>query len=142
MSAENKALVRRFYEAFAAGDLESLKALLAPDLVAYTHGQPGPQSREEQLQTIAMWGACFATRFDVEEQIAEGDKVVTRVTMHAVHNGDPFMGVPPSGKEIIASGVSIERIRDGRIAHRRVASDWFGMMQQLGLVALPEQGKR
>jgi steroid delta-isomerase-like uncharacterized protein len=138
MSEEKKAVVRRFYEAFGARDVESLEAVLAPDLVAYTHGQPGGQNKEEQLQTIAMWNDSFETRFDVEEQIAEGDKVVTRVTMHAVHNGDPFMGVPPSGKEIVTGGVSIERIRDGRIAHRRVQSDWLGMMQQLGLVPPPQ----
>jgi steroid delta-isomerase-like uncharacterized protein len=137
MTKENKAVVRRFYEAFGAGDMASLRAVLAPDLAAYTHAQPDPLTQEEQLQTITMWLARFDTRFDVEEQIAEGDAVVTRVTMVATHNGGEFMGVPPSGKEIVTSGISIERIQDGRIVQRRVESDWLGMMQQLGLVPPP-----
>ncbi len=139
MSEENKAIVRRFYEAFGAEDLDALKELLAPDLVAYTHGGPDAQNREEQMQGIAMWLGSFETHFDVEEQVAEGDKVATRVTLRAVHSRGEFMGVPPNGKQIELSGMSIERIKDGRIVHRRVESDWLKVMQQLGLVPAGEQ---
>lgn len=139
MSEENKAVVRRFYEAFGAEDLDALKEVLAPDLIAYSHAGPEAQNREDHLQGIAMWLESFDTRFDVEEQIAEGDKVATRVTMHAVHNGREFMGLPATGKEVVTSGISIEQVQDGRIGHRRVESDWLGIMQQLGLVPAGEQ---
>src|SRR3712207_1164767 len=83
---QNKAVVRRFFEAFAADDQAALSELLAPDLVAYSHGAPGPQGREAHLQGIRTWNAAFNTRFTIDEQIAEGDSVATRVTMRSVHS--------------------------------------------------------
>lgn len=139
MSEENKAIVRRFYEAFGAEDIDALKEVLAPDVVAYSHAQPEAQNLEQHVQGISMWLASFETGFDVEEQIAEGDKVATRVTMRATHSRGEFMGVPPSGKQIESSGMSIERIKDGRIVHRRVESDWLKVMQQLGIVPAGQQ---
>lgn len=137
-SEQNKALVRRFYQAFGANDQIALKAMLAPDLVAYSHGGPDPQNREAHLQGISGWNASFTTDFTVEEQIAEGDLVATRVTMQAVHSRAEFRGVAPTGKAVVSMGISIERIQDGRIVERRVSSDWLGLMQQLGLVPSPQ----
>ena len=136
---QNKAIVRRFFEAFEANDQAALNEVLAPDLVAYSHGAPGPQNRETHLQGVSMWNAAFnETRFTIEDQIAEGDKVASRVNMQSVHSGGDFMGLPPSGKQIEVSAVTIERIKDGKIVERRVNSDWLGMMQQLGLVPPPQ----
>jgi steroid delta-isomerase-like uncharacterized protein len=132
---QNKAVVRRFFEAFEADDQAALNELLAPDLVAYSHGGPGPQTREAHVQGIRMWNAAFSdTRFTIHEQIAEGDMVATRETMRSVHSRADFQGLPPTGKEITTSAVSIERIKDGKIVERRVISDFLGVMQQLGLV--------
>ncbi len=142
MTAEqNKATVRRFYQAFEADDQAALNEVLAPDLVAYSHGAPGPQSHEVHVQNIRGWNGAFETHFTVEEQIAEGDKVATRVTMRAIHNRGDFQGLPPSGKEISVGGITIERIKDGKIVERRVSSDWLGMMQQLGLVPPPQASR-
>jgi predicted ester cyclase len=139
---QNKATVRRFYEAFEANDQAALKEVLVPDLVAYSHGAPGPQSREVHLQGISMWNAAFSdTHFTIEEQIAEDDKVATRVTMRAVHNRGEFQGLPPSGKQIVVGGISLERIRDGTIVERQVSGDWLGMMQQLGLIPPPQANR-
>jgi steroid delta-isomerase-like uncharacterized protein len=135
---QNKAIVRRFYEAFNANDEAALKEVLTPDLVAYTHGAPGPQSRDAMLQGISAWNATFETHFTIDEQIAEGDKVASRVTMHAIHNRGAFQGLPPSGKQVETNSVTIERIKDGKIVERRVSSDWLGMMQQLGLIPPPQ----
>ncbi len=141
-SEHNKAIVRRFYEAFAANDEGALKEVLAPDLVAYSHGAPGPQNREAHLQGISMWHAAFSeTQFTIEEQIAEGDKVATRVTMRSVHSDGDFQGLPPTGKQIAISGTTIERIKDGKIVERRVSADWLGMMQQLGLIPPPQANR-
>ena len=138
---QNKATVRRFYEVFGANDEAALNEVLAPDLVAYSHGAPGPQSREVHLQNIRMWNAAFESHFTIEEQIAEGDKVATRVTMRALHNRGEFQGLPPDGKEIVVGGITIERIQDGKIVERRVGGDWLGMMQQLGLVPPPQASR-
>jgi predicted ester cyclase len=138
----NKALVRHFFAAFEANDQEGLKEVLSPDLVAFSHGPPGPQSREVHLQGIAMWNAAFSeTRFTIEEQIAEGDKVATRSTMRSVHSGGEFQGLPPTGKQVKVGGITIECIRDGKIVERRVSGDWLGIMQQLGLVPEPQSAR-
>jgi steroid delta-isomerase-like uncharacterized protein len=135
MSAEqNKAVVRRFYEAFEANDETALKSVLAPDLVAYTHGSPKPQTREMMLQGINGWNAALETHYTLEEVIAEGDAVAVRVTMRAIHNRGDFQGVPPSGKQVETESVTIERLKDGKIVERRVFSDWKNLMQQLGVV--------
>jgi predicted ester cyclase len=137
---QNKAVVRRFLEAFGANDQEALKEVLAPDLNAYTHIGPSPVNREALLQGIGTWNSTFKpTRFTIEEQIAEGDRIATRTTMHAVHSGGDFQGLAPTGKEVVVSGITINRIRDGRIVEHRVNSDFLGMMRQLGLLPPPEQ---
>lgn len=132
--AQNKAIVRRFYEAFSANDQAAMKDVLAPELVAYTHGDPNPASREAMLQTIRDWNAAFETNFTIEEQIAEGDKVATHLTTRAIHNGGDYLGLPATGKQAESSGISIERIKSGKIVERQVSTDWHSMMQQLGIV--------
>jgi predicted ester cyclase len=139
--AQNKAVLRRFYEAFSANDEDAMKNVLAPELVAYTHGEPNPKNRDSMLQTIRDWNAIFETHFIIEEQVAEGDKVATRLTTRAIHNGGEYMGVPPTGKKAEVSGISIETIRNGKIVERQVSSDWHGMMQQLGLLPQPQPSK-
>ena len=139
---ENKAVVRRFFEAFEADDQAALTELLAPDLVACSHGAPDPQGREAHLQGIRMWNAAFGdTHFTIHEQIAEGDKVATRVSMRSVHSRGDFQGLPPTGKEVTSDSVTIERIRDGEIVERRVSADWSSMMQQLGLLPAPQPAR-
>jgi steroid delta-isomerase-like uncharacterized protein len=135
---QNKAVVRRFFEAFGANDQEALKEVLAPDVAAYTHIGAGPVNREALLQGIGMWNSTFNdTRFTIEEQIAEGDRVATRTTMHAVHSGGDFQGLAPTGKEVAVSGITINRVQNGRIVEHRVNSDFLSLMQQLGLVPPP-----
>src|SRR5215203_5908662 len=73
MTAEqNKAIVRRFFEAFEANDQAAMKEVLAPDLVAYTHGDSAPTSRDAMLQAISYWNASIESHYTIEEQIAEG----------------------------------------------------------------------
>lgn len=138
LTDQNKAVVLRFYAAFEANDQTALKDLLAADLVAYTVGALGPQNRDLHLQIISGWNATFSdTQFIVKEQIAEGDTVATCVTFRAVHSRSEFQGIAPTGKQIEVGGVTIERIKDGKIVERRVHLDWLWIMQQLGLVPLP-----
>lgn len=135
---QNKAPARRFFEAFEANDQTALQEVLGSDLVAYSHGAPGPQSRESLLQGISMWNAAFSDQhFTIEDLITEGDKIATRTTLRAVHTGD-FQGLPPTGKQIAIGGHTVERIKDGRIVERWVLIDERGLMQQLGLVPPPQ----
>ena len=133
MSVEqNKAVVRRFYQTFENNDLDALKDVLAPDLVAYNLN---PQNREEHLQGIRTWNATFSkNHFEIVDQIAEGDMVASHVILRSIHSEASFQGVPPSGKQIETPAVSIERIKNGKIVERRVYSDRLGMLRQLGLL--------
>lgn len=132
---QNKAVVRRFYEAFRAKDPAVLKEILAPDLQASPPGATSPQSREEHLLGISMSNAAFDdSYYTIEEQLAEGDLVATRVTFRATHSRGDFMGFSPTGKQVEIRGISLERIKDGRIVERWVRFDRMDFMQQLGLV--------
>jgi steroid delta-isomerase-like uncharacterized protein len=135
-SKQNKAIVSRFYKAFEANDPEALKDVLAPDLVAYNLH---PQNRDEHIQGILGWNAVFSeNHFEIGDQISEGDMVASHVIMRCIHSEADFQGVPPSGKQIEISAVTIERIKDGKIVERRVYTDRLGMMQQLGLIPPPQ----
>jgi predicted ester cyclase len=131
----NKAIVRRFYEAFGEEALDAIEEVLSPDLAAYPHSATVPQTREEALNGIRMWYTAFSdSYYTIEEQLAEGDRVATRVSLRAVHSKGEFMGLPPTGKQITVKGISIEWVKDGRIVERRVSYDQVGMLQQLGLI--------
>lgn len=130
---QNKAIVRRFWQAYEANDQAALDAVLAPDLLAQTPGSPEPQNRERHLQGISMFNAAFSDRhFTVDEMIAEGDVVATRTTLRGLHTG-AFQGHPPTGKPIAATGLTLERIQDGRIVERWFSFDTARVLQELGI---------
>ena len=131
---QNKAIVRRNYETADKNDLTTFSEQLAPDLVLHYPGMPGPLNREALIQMMNVMFSGLTQRQHVfEDQIAEGDKVATRLTLHAVHTGE-FQGMPATDKHIAVPQTSIHRIRDGKIAEVWVSSDDVGMMKQLGLM--------
>jgi predicted ester cyclase len=133
-SEQNKALVRYFWKAFEADDQAALNEVLASDFLAQSPGSPTPQSREWHLQGIRGFNAAFSgRRFTIDEMIAEGDTVATRTTMRGVHTGE-WQGHAPTGKPFAATGLTIERIRDGKLAERWFSFDVARVMQELGLV--------
>ena len=114
---ENKALVRRFMEARAKADLNAIEEMMAPDFIS--HGLlPGQQPGREGLKrTIAEIAATFSNRRRfIEDQVAEGDKVVTRYTLRATHDRKEIMSVAPTGREVTFKAIVIHRISGGKIA--------------------------
>jgi serine phosphatase RsbU (regulator of sigma subunit)/predicted ester cyclase len=114
---ENKALVRRFLEAHAKGDLDTLEEMLAPDFVDHNL-IPGQQpGREGYLGAFTAYQAAYShTRYVIEKQIAEGDEVVTSFSVSASHDRGEYMGIAPTGKEFKALLILIHRIVGGKIA--------------------------
>jgi serine phosphatase RsbU (regulator of sigma subunit)/predicted ester cyclase len=114
---ENKALVRRFLEAMGEGDLDKMREMMAPDFVDRSV-LPGQKSdREGYLRGVVEEDATFSIiSFTIEDQIAEGDKVVTRYRSRSIHDRGEFMGVAPTGKEIEVTGTIVHRISGGKIA--------------------------
>jgi predicted ester cyclase len=137
---QNKDVVRRFFRAFEDQDEAGLISVLSPDLQAYVHGNTEPVDRGTMVQAIKGWNAMFSgTSFTLEDQVAEGDLVACRVTMHAVHSGGEFEGIAPTGAPITSESLTLERVVDGLIVERRVASNWEDIKQQLTRV--PSQAR-
>ena len=141
MSTEqNKEVIRRFSDASVVNDRQELEELLAPDFVI--HQADGPGNREGYLQHLAYYAMAFNdATFAIEEQIAEGDSVVTRGAFSATHSGD-FQGLPPSGIRFTIDAVLFDRVVDGRIVEHRSQFDTMAMMQQLGLVPPPQPAQQ
>ena len=112
---ENKALVRRFLEEQFRGNLDVIDELLTPDFVdrGLLPGQ-GPTREDYKRSVTEILDAFSIMSFTIEEQIAEGDTVVTKYTERSVIKGE-FLGVPPSGTEENFEGIYIHRISDGKI---------------------------
>ncbi len=138
MSQQSKALYRRILEeVWNQGKLEIIDELWAADTVSYDSSFPGgrntgPKASRQFVQTTR---AAFPDlRFTIHDQIAEGDKVVTRWTMTGTHT-DALMGIAPTGKRVTVTGVSIARFQSGRLVESWNNWDRLTMLQQLG--ALP-----
>src|SRR5918992_1930513 len=118
---QNKALVRRLFEARGKLDLDALDKMLAPHFLSHTKVFPGQQLDREGFKRMTLeYHAAFSnTRFIVEEQVAEADKVVSRFTVHATHDLGEFLGVAPTGRELTSMAIFIHRIVGGKIAEER-----------------------
>ncbi len=96
---ENKALVRRYLEeAWNKGNVGILDELMASDYARYMSGQASPLNREGQKQRITAFHKAFPDlHLTIDDLVAEGDKVVFRITVRGTHQG-AFMGISPTGK--------------------------------------------
>jgi predicted ester cyclase len=126
---ENKALVRREQEELwnHTGNLDAAGELFAP----------------EQAEAARQEAADFRRGFPdvvstIEDLIAEGDMVAARWSSRATHQGE-YAGVPPTGREVEFTGISVYRIEGGRIAESWTEEDELGLMRQIG--AVPEPGQ-
>jgi predicted ester cyclase len=134
----NKRLVRRaLEEIYANGDLELVDEVIHPDFVDHEPAHPDqPTGPESVRQTVRqLHGAFGELRFEVQDEIAEGDKVVQLVVMSGRHTGS-LMGREPTGKEFAVRHVYIWRIAGGRIAEHWGSRDDLGLLGQLGLLEL------
>lgn len=117
MSAEdNKTLVRSFYEAQTEGDLDAMQELLAPDFVDRSVLPGQEPDREGYIRGVAEERAAFSNiRVTVEDQAADGDKVISRITTRGIHDRGDFMGALPIGREWETTGIAIHRVSGGKI---------------------------
>ena len=120
MTAEeekNKALVRRFWESVARGDLDALDELLVPDFVDHSTLAGQEPGREGYKQQVAEQHAALSdVRCIIEDQLAKGDKVVTRITWRSIHDRGEYFGLMPRDKEVVVTSMAMHRIVGGKIA--------------------------
>ena len=114
---KNRALVRRFFEARVETDLDALDKMLAPDFVSHT-AAPGQQlDRESYMRHAAGSVSSFSdVRFLIEDQVAAGDKVVSRISGRGTHVRSELLGATPTGREIASIAIFIHRISEGKIS--------------------------
>jgi predicted ester cyclase len=140
MSTEqNKAIARRYMEnVMPQGDLRVAYDLCTPNFAHQFPGAPGSLDRAATEQVGRMFQAGFPDlRVTFEDQIAEEDKVVTRMTFYGTHRGD-FQGLAPTGRPVTFTGINIARIEGGKIAELWSAFDALGVLQQLGAIPVSQ----
>ena len=119
MSTEqNMALARRFMEARVRGEVDALEEMLPTDFVSHTKLLPEEEPGREGVIWAAaqVAGAISNASVVVEDQVAQGDKVVTRFTVHSTHDRGEIMGLAPSGRKMTNRVILIHRISEGKIA--------------------------
>jgi steroid delta-isomerase-like uncharacterized protein len=137
MSEENKAIVRRWVEAFNEGNLEAVDELLTDSYVRHDPNSPEVRGPEEEKQLIAMYRAAFPDlHFSVEDMVAEEDRVATRLSISATHKGE-LLGIPPTERRLSFTAMEHYRLSEGRIEEQWVNVDTLGMMQQIGAIPAP-----
>jgi steroid delta-isomerase-like uncharacterized protein len=135
---ENKAIVRRFVEAYNNRNLDAFDNLLAPDYLDHT-SQVGPEGLK-QLINIA-FKAFPDFHETIEDIIAEGDKVWARITFTGTHTGE-WMGIAPTGKKISVEMVDIFKIANGKLVEYRDVSNNLDFFNKLGLIEYTEEGNK
>ena len=140
MSEENKALARRSWEVVTEGSLDTLKDAFAEvysdDYMLHEAGED-IVGIEGLAQFVSMMRSAFPDlRITVEDDMAEGDKVVTRWTGQGTHQGE-LRGIAPTGNQVTMTGITIHRIEDTKIVEEWSNWDALGLMQQIGAVPSP-----
>ena len=142
MSIEaNKTLVRRGWEEiWNKGNLSIADEQYAPNYILHMPDNPDMHGPVGHSQVVMMYRTAFPDlHFTIEDQIAEGDKVVNRVTARGTHQGE-LMGIPPTGKQMTVSGITIDRVAGGKLVESWATWDFLGLMQQLGVIPAPGEG--
>ena len=132
LTEENKALMRRMYEeVHNKGNLAVLDEVTATSFIDHNLPPGLPPGVDGAKQLFTMFHTAFPDfHVTVEDMIAEGDKVVSRLTMRGTHK-DEFMGVPPTGKQINVEVIDVLRIAGSKAVERWGIFDQLGLMQQL-----------
>lgn len=140
MSQQNVKQVRRaIEEIWNRGNYTLLDEFVARDIVIHgsapdqdTLGADGVKAYYGMLR-----GAFPDLHFEIEDQVAAGDRVVTRWTARGTHQGE-FLGIPPTGKPIVMSGIYIDRLAGGKVVECWPQADQLSVLQQLGAPRSPE----
>ena len=132
LTEQNKTLVRRFVE-----EHDRRKTLpdemCAPSYTLHFQRSPPMDLKGTKGLVEMMYAAFPDARHTLDDLIAEGDKVVMRITIRGTHKGD-LMGITPTGKQVTMSGIDILRIAGGKVAEDWFVMDQLGLMQQIGAV--------
>lgn len=137
---ENKAIVRHIFEGLNKGNLAGVDELVATNYVYHQPSGEEIKGPEGLKLMVTMYRTAFPDfHFTIDDMIAEGDKVVCRFTGRGTHKGD-LMGIAPTGKQVIITGILISRFAGGKEVEAWEIFDMLGMLQQMGVVPPMGQG--
>lgn len=138
----NKALSRRnIEEVLSQGKFDVIDDIFVADFVKHLPPDHDIHGIEDVIQFATMYRTAFPDlQITIEDQFAEGDKVVNRFKWTGTHEGE-FMGIPPTGVQVTVAVIAIERFVGGRMVEAWVNGDTFGMLQQLGVIPPLGQGE-
>jgi len=138
MSEENKATLERAIGRWNEGNLPGYLELY--DAGAVLHGYQGVEPGLEGIRHFyeAFWAAFPSSQITLDDVIWEGNEGACRFTLRATHEGE-FNGIPPTGKQISLTGITILRFAGGKCVARWSQADFLGLLQQLDVVPSPEQ---
>ncbi|WP_431042535.1 ester cyclase [Streptomyces sp. P1-3] len=129
----NKATARRFYDEIATrGELDAIDDVFARD-----YHDHDPLNEQDTMgaaalrEEVGMWRSAFDFAFTIEDQLAEGDRVMTRWTWNATHRGE-FMGIAPTSRKVSMTGSTIFRFHGGKVQEGWWNYDVHGLLRQLG----------
>ena len=133
---ENKALVRQWFAEIDKGAQADFDRFLAADYI--DHNPPPVAVTNSAREAVKEYSANFRSALSdfhhvIEDQIAEGDKVVSRLTAYGTHVGE-LLGVEPTGRRLTMTGIAIHRVADGRLVEHWSQIDLIGLLQRLGVV--------
>ena len=134
-----KAIARReIEEVYGAGNFAVADELVANEFVGHDPALPEPLRGPAGIKEAAAGyrNAFPDLRITIEAQVSEGDLVVTRWTARGTHQGELF-GIAPTGKQATVTGISLDRISNGKILEDWTNWDTLGLLQQLGAVPAP-----
>jgi steroid delta-isomerase-like uncharacterized protein len=137
MKGANEILIRRLVEEVVnRGNTDLLTELVAADHVG--HDPLGDHYGPEGVRIgVAELRSAFPDlRLSIEDIIADGDRVARRFTLRGTHGG-PFMGLPATGRTVMASGIAIDRVAGGRLVESWLSLDVLGLLRQLGALPVP-----
>jgi predicted ester cyclase len=141
--AENKLLVRRYLEEVVnTGNVDDIARFIAPDYVD-SHDQTGQGNGIEGAKghVLGVRQTYPDLHVTVEQQLAEGDWVATRITARGTHRGE-WLGMKPTGKAVEITGVNLDRVVGGRIVEHGGAANLLGPLLAIGAIRVvgPETG--
>ena len=143
LEEQNKEIVKRLYEEFNKGNVEIVMELCASDYsFYYPSNSPNPMSREATVEALKDFYRAFPDlNWSIEELIAAGDKVITRVSMSGTHEGE-YQGISATGNKVENSAIFITRIENGMIVEDREEDYALGVMMQLGMELKPKEAEK
>ena len=137
---QNIALIKRQYDAWNSGEVEAFKEVFSPDYVY--HSSSGDQSLEQNIELLEPQMVGFPDRaFSVEDMLAKGDKVVSRIMFKGTHEGE-FQGIPATEKKVEVNGIEIWRVENGKIVESWAVGDSLSLFKQLGMELKPKEGEK